>query len=96
MLDNRRQGSALATIQRDSIYNLKTPRNEKPAVTVQVGEAECIICSKNRLEIIGKAEDVLTIVKTMMAQGFRVTESGQAWDETVSPRKRVTFAKMTR
>ena len=86
----------LARMQQDSIYNLKTPRNEKPAVTIQVGEAECIVCSKNRLEIIGEATDVLTIVKAMMKQGFAVTDTGTAWDETVSPRQQVTFAKMTR
>lgn len=87
--------SPLERIKQESIYDLKGPGPKAPP-TVQIGNAECIVASKNKLEIIGEADDVLVVVHRMMKQGFAVQESGQAWDETVSPRKRVTFAKMSR
>ncbi len=86
----------LDRIESDNLFRLQTIERPSTMQTVDLGDTVVVFPSKKKAEVIGQPSTVLQAVKVLLGTGYRVVDTGLAWDETVSPRQRVTFAKLSR
>lgn len=85
----------LEKIYEDTLFR-RVPQ-ERIVKTIDLGDDTVVsFPTKKKAEIIGSAPTVLQAVRLLMKRGYGVTDTGTAWDETVAPRKRVTFAKLSK